>query len=388
MKSFQINDDSKRTSSSLPTRVIDEARFRYSLDIISDGSAYTGHGTLLFSILRRSSSASVSNVGAVSSTSNNGDDCCCTNDKEEEEEEVIMKRYAFGYCENMGRLVQDQKQKISKVTAVFVPTSDVKATAGIPSLLLALSDAGSAEQISIIGPPLLTKYINFTTNMILRNRLYPKVNVCEVPAPILLPQQEEATDATTTKKRKYCGETKEKTAVSNCNRKSSSWWNVYHDEYMHVYARTYNVTTSAMSSSSSIPEVSNNNKQYDDKGVAAAYLVTVLGSDETSLFSFSVAPKHVQLAPLPESLVLPTSLPKPLKFSIYWTDFVPVDTNQMPNSNTAFTSLATFRYEVNKKISVVCKNHNIDANDGFNDIDDGSLTNEWDIGKCLVKLIL
>jgi hypothetical protein len=386
MKSFQIKDDSKRTSSSLPTRVIDEARFRYSLDIISDGSAYTGHGTLLFSILRRSSSASVSNVGAVSS-SNNGDDCCCTNDKEEEEEEeVIMKRYAFGYCENMGRLVQDQKQKISKVTAVFVPTSDVKATAGIPSLLLALSDAGSAEQISIIGPPLLTKYINFTTNMMLRNRLYPKVNVCEVPAPVLLPQQEEATYAT--KKRKYCGETKEKTAVSNCNGKSSSWWNVYHDEYMHVYARTYNVTTSAMSSSSSIPEVSNNNKQYDDKRVAAAYLVTVLGSDETSLFSFSVAPKHVQLAPLPESLVLSTSLPKPLKFSIYWTDFVPVDTNQMPNSNTAFTSLATFRYEVNKKISVVCKNHNNDASDGFYDIDDGSLTNEWGIGKCLVKLIL
>lgn len=354
------HEDVKGLSSIFPRPVTDERRLRYSLDIISDGSAFTGDGTLIFSILRGSAASVVyknTNCPTSSGSSSATDNY--------DEEEVIIRRYSFGYCENMGRLVQDQKQKISKVTAVFLPKTNVSAAAGIPSLLLALSDTGAAEQITMVGPPPLRRYVNFITHMFLNKRLYPKVNLCEIPT--TQSQIEELTENTASKKRSYNGETKKRTEDSTNHSidEPSTWWIVYHDEYVQVYARIYHGATTAVSSTDK-----GKRGNIDHNLVYAAYIISVLSSDGRNVFSFSIAPKHVQLSPLPELIDVSSSRSKPFKFSIYWTDFIPVDATKTFNSNTPSntTSLAHFTYEV-------CKNH--DTSKG-----DDEMENEinWDAG--------
>jgi len=246
-------------------------RCRYSMDVITDGSAFTGRGTVIFSVLRGSSYG--------------------TNPPEEDE---IVRRYSFGYCENMGRLAQDQKQKLAQITAVFLPMQEVASTAGIPSLLLTLSDAGT-EQVSIVGPPPLAKYLKFTTNFILKNRLYPKVNICEVPVAF---NEQDASH-----KRDCDGDNKTKSD------QPSSWWSVYQDELVEVFARSYVVVNKPASTSRNVnnktsptnggsvrdtpgesslhPQKCNKRKE---KTVVVAYLIAVHGSSNCT-FSFSVSPK-------------------------------------------------------------------------------------------------
>jgi hypothetical protein len=78
----------------------------------------------------------------------------------------------------------------------------------------------------------------------------------------------------------------------------------------------------------------------------------------------------VQLSPLPELIDAPSSRSKPFKFSICWTDFIPIDATKTFNCNTrsTATSLANFTYEV-------CKNH-------YTSKDDDEMENElkWDAG--------
>lgn len=307
------------------------ARCRYSMDVITDGSAFTGHGTLIFSVLRGSSYG--------------------TNQPEEDE---IMRRYSFGYCENMGRLAQDQKQKLAQITAVFLPMVDVASTAGIPSLLLTLSDAG-AEQVSIVGPPPLAKYLNFTANFILKNRLYPKVNVCEVPVAF---NEQDAS-----KKRDCDGDKKTKSD------QSSSWWRVYQDELVEVFARSYVVANIPASTSCNVnnkishtnggsvrdsPEESSLHPQMCNKRkgktVVVAYLLTIRGSSNCT-FSFTVSPKGAPLFPLPESIL--SSSPVPLNFLLYWSGGFTLN-----SSFVACPSSANFVFEIDKasKICSVTQN--------------------------------
>jgi hypothetical protein len=337
------HEEVKGKSSSLPKPVIDERRLRYSLDIISDGSAFTGDGTLIFSILRGSAASLLCSSRNNSATSNGSGTSSIDNC---DEEEVIVQRYSFGYCENMGRLLQDQKQKISKVTAVFLPKTNVAATSGIPSLLLALSDTGATEQITMVGPPPLRRYINFITHMFLNKRLYPKVNLCEIPT--THHQSTECKEKSVTQKRSYDGETKKRMEDSTTNHsidESPTWWSVYNDEYVHVYARIYHgATTAAVTSSEKVQRGTS-----DNTTVYTAYIVSVLGSNGRNVFSFSIAPKNVQLSPLPELIDVSSSKSKPFKFSIYWTDYIPEDVRNVFHGSYATTSLANFTYEINKR---------------------------------------
>jgi hypothetical protein len=94
----------------------------YSLDTLTDGSEYTGNGTVFLTVRRRPPNAG----GSVAS-----EDLEICND-------TLLARYALtGLGTLTARLAADQCFKLSPVRALFCPSRmDVSCTCGIPSLLL------------------------------------------------------------------------------------------------------------------------------------------------------------------------------------------------------------------------------------------------------------
>ena len=93
----------------------------YSLDTLTDGSEYTGNGTVFLTVRRRSPK--------VESVASDYLDIC---------NDTLLARYALtGLSTQTARLAADQCFKLSPVRALFCPSRmDVSCTCGIPSLLL------------------------------------------------------------------------------------------------------------------------------------------------------------------------------------------------------------------------------------------------------------
>lgn len=182
---------------------------QYYLDVLTDGSELTGHGTVFLTISRRSPSTSVSRIHQDNITYN-----LQGSSSSSLENNIILGRYALTGLSNLtGRLAADQSFKLSSIRAVFCPLRDVGSISGIPSVLLALSNYSMTGNLNIVGPSGIEAYTHTVVDLILgRRRMYPRVMTCDVP------------------KRSNVGE----------NAKYfDSWWKVYEDEYIIVHARMH-----------------------------------------------------------------------------------------------------------------------------------------------------
>lgn len=162
-------------------RKVDASKIGYSLDVLTDGSENTGHGTVFLTVQKRSISAQNADESFPSS---------------------VLARYALsGMSPLTGRLSSDQNFKLSPVRAVFLPTvKNVAVTAGIPSLLLSLSNYSMTGSLYIVGDENTDDMMDQLVDLILTRRAYPKVFSCVVP-------------------------------------NEKCWWKVYDDEYITVHAQ-------------------------------------------------------------------------------------------------------------------------------------------------------
>ena len=230
-------------------------RLQYSLDVLTDGSEYTGHGTVFLTVTRKSAYSPISQP----------------EDEVQLQGGTILARYALtGLSTLTARLATDQSYKLSYVKSIFLPNrTDVISTAGISSLLLSLSNYSMTGALHCVGPVGTSDFIEELSKLILGTRReYPKVTVCEVPT---LTQE-----------------------TSSC-----CWWKVYEDEYILVHARTL------------LPS----SLQTSDKSLdAIVYIVTfccgVDDTEERDKFSFVICPPYLDMAkftskilePLPDSI--------------------------------------------------------------------------------------
>lgn len=165
-----------------PKRKINASKLSYSLDVLTDGSENTGHGTVFLTVQKKSIHAE--DTAGDSFQSN------------------VLARYALsGVSPLTGRLSCDQNFKLSPVRAVFLPTiKNVAVTAGIPSLLLSLSNYSMSGSLYVVGDENTDTVIDHLADVILTKRAYPKVLSCVVP-------------------------------------NEKCWWKVYDDEYITVHAQ-------------------------------------------------------------------------------------------------------------------------------------------------------
>lgn len=154
------------------TRKSEKRPLEFSLDVITDGSEHTGHGTIFLTISKKPFSDSSS----------------------------VLARYAIGgLSSTTARLCTDQKFSVRHVRAVTCPTHSCGA--GLASLVLNLSQAGAAS-LAVCGGPGVASFAEKVVSIILRNRAYPKVATCEVP--LVEGEQQQ-------------------------------WWNIFSDEYVIVH---------------------------------------------------------------------------------------------------------------------------------------------------------
>ena len=155
--------------------------YTYTLDVLTDGSEYTGNGTVFLTISKPSSTGTT-------------------------DEAPILARYALsGVSTLISRLAADQAFKLSSVRAVFCPSrKDVDCIAGIPSLLLALANYSLNGKLHVVGDQGMDGFMDHVDDLVLKRRNYPEIVTCVVPS--------NDDDART-------------------------WWKVYDDEYIVVHAR-------------------------------------------------------------------------------------------------------------------------------------------------------
>jgi len=260
-------------------------RLQYTLDVLTDGSEYTGHGTIFLSITRKSA------YTTKPSHQLKHDDKVQENDVDEDDMQAqdgtILARYALtGLCTLTARLAADQAYKLSQVKALLLPyRSDVVSTAGISSLLLSLSNYSLSGKLHVVGPVGTNDFMEELSTLILGpRREYPKVTVCE------LPPSSNKQDKTTT-----------------------SWWKVYEDDYILVHARSL---------LTSILNICHQNHE------AVIYIVTMGNCNDTDsryieredkLSSFVICPPYLDmtkftskiLEPLPDVIRQSNTLPFP-----------------------------------------------------------------------------
>jgi ribonuclease BN (tRNA processing enzyme) len=167
----------------------------YTLDVLTDGSEYTGDGTLFLSVWKSS----------IAFTASPPDDATNTNSTSSWHERVatnkLIARYAVtGLGDLLARLVADQRYKLNTVQAVFCSTNN-KALWGLPALNMALYGAGAAE-VSIISTQ--SQRVESVLALLESHRKNPTVHLCQVP---------------------------------NIESDSTTWWKVFQDYHLLVHAQ-------------------------------------------------------------------------------------------------------------------------------------------------------
>lgn len=276
----------------LPT--VDPNRLVYTLDILTDGSERTGHGAAFLTVRR--APRSHDNSTCVESIVDDSDPS-----------HPILARYAVSGLPNLtARLCADQRLRLASTRAAFVPNLDPMSIIGVPSLLLALSNAG-AEKLFVAGPAGVDNYVESMVDIVLgRSKLYPAATTCEVPS-----------------------------------LHGACWWKVYDDEFLLVHAKDIDLerakekrkhessddadSDSSTSTSPSSDESSRNEPDDEDTDGSCevddettrpsiAYIFTLKGTNN----SFAILPPGrdprspllpATLHPLPESVSFANQCP-------------------------------------------------------------------------------
>ena len=175
---------------------VDPSRLVLSLDTLTDGSERTGHGAIFLSIRRGPKYP----AGAVAN------DPICVESAVDDSgpSHSLLARYAISGLPTLtARLCADQRLQLASTRAAFLPTLDPASIVGIPSLLLALNNAGTAK-VFVAGPRGVDEYIEKNVDLVLgRYKAFPAATTCEVPI----------------------------------GRESDCWWQVYEDEFIIVHAK-------------------------------------------------------------------------------------------------------------------------------------------------------
>ena len=294
------------------------------MDVLTDGSEYTGNGTLFLSVYR-SSWNSTTNTKTKhenhhhqqddKTTTNNDDDDDTTWSRKEEQQQKqqqekqqqqqfssniwnknnddnnkdinvndnddddvnVVARYALaGVGDCTSRLVADQKYKLKTVRAVFCTSDDVQLVMGIASLLFALRDAG-ASSLALVTPNLSTVEPMIQWMMNQNHFTHPQVQLCEVPS------SSSSTSSSTTLPTNS-NTNNEQQDEMNQNALFPCWWQVYKDEYLYVHAVQCEQPPHARLSSSS--------SSSSSSSWQTVFLYTVVTPHTQSLppFSFLVTP--------------------------------------------------------------------------------------------------
>ncbi len=161
----------------------------FTLDILTDGSEFTGNGTIFLSVWRKPQHAK---DGWLEEYMNLN---------------APLTRYAIaGIGDLTARLSADQRFKLSTTRAVFLPAPDC--LDGLSALLLALHSAGSPS-LHIVSTNSTT--IEELANIVLGSRQHLRISNCQVPG----------------------GETLQNPGDLSS---TSVWWQVYDDDYLVVHA--------------------------------------------------------------------------------------------------------------------------------------------------------
>ena len=188
---------------------IDTSRLVLSLDTLTDGSERTGHGAIFLSIRKgpkqSTSTSAVANesVGLESFESAVDDS---------DPSHSILARYAISGLPTLtARLCADQRLHLASTRAAFLPNLDPASIVGIPSLFLALNNAG-APKVFVAGPKGIDVYVERNVELVLgRYKAFPAATTCEVPS-----------------------SSGDGSGIAN---NSDCWWQVFEDEFIRVHAK-------------------------------------------------------------------------------------------------------------------------------------------------------
>ena len=160
-------------------------RICFSLDVLTDGSECTGHGTLFLSVWRKPKAVDHDDASWL---------------LESMKTTSPLARYAIsGLGDATARLCADQRLKLAPTRAVFLPCST--SWDGLSAMLLALHSAG-APSLHVVTTPDSGNRLEELAEIILGRHRGFNIPTCEVP----LSSQGEPT-----------------------------WWKVYEDEYLVVH---------------------------------------------------------------------------------------------------------------------------------------------------------
>lgn len=175
----------------------------FTLDVLTDGSEYTGSGSLFLSVWKKPTAKKASTTPH--------DETGWL--KESMALNPPLSRYAIaGVGDLTARLSADQRFKLASTRAVFSPTQDC--LDGLSALLLALHSAG-APSLHIVSTQGET--MEELATIVLGTRRNLKISNCQVPAPTKNRCDEESSSST-----------------------SPGWWQVYNDDYITVHASRRN----------------------------------------------------------------------------------------------------------------------------------------------------
>jgi ribonuclease BN (tRNA processing enzyme) len=257
----------------------------YTLDILTDGSEYTGDGTLFLSVWKSDISVSSSPIThtdvATASTTENWHGRTAAN--------KLLARYSVtGLGDVLARSAADQRFKMNCVKAVFCTSST--ALWGLPALHMALHGAGAAE-LSIVSTE--SEKVERMLSLLESHRKNPTVHLCQVPeAPVA------STDDTSSSS-------------------PSTWWKVFEDDYLLVHAQRGHVGGVAQKSSSVV------------------FLYTLLQVGDLAQNSFLVLPPDFQphhLTELEELPLMADNTPASLFLGVALRAQDPVESYSLPKS--------------------------------------------------------
>jgi ribonuclease BN (tRNA processing enzyme) len=162
----------------------------YTLDVLTEGSEYTGDGTLFLSVWKSDIGRSTESWHERTATNK------------------LLARYAVtGLGDVLARSAADQRFKLNCVKAVFCTSST--SLWGLPALHMAVHGAGAAE-LSIASTE--SERVEHVLSLLESHRKNPTVHLCQVPeAPVA--SSEDTTGS------------------------PSTWWKVFEDEFLLVHAQ-------------------------------------------------------------------------------------------------------------------------------------------------------
>jgi len=252
--------------------MVSQINHLYSLDIITDGSERTGMGTSFLTIQQRRS-------------------CDFYNSSLDEKRnylttEPILARYAFNMSESTVRSCADQKQKLSKIKAVFHNSLHPSCLSGTPSLLYALksSDTVTAKSLHICGPKGIAEYMDAISGLVYGRQGGIPIVSCECPNFV------------------------------NVESKKLSWWKVFEDSFITVHARTYdfrankndmiNPRKDYIAKRQKLSSAFKTTERHFDNSLSQygiMYIITLKKSSSEP--SIAIAPMGAPLHPLPDCVV-------------------------------------------------------------------------------------